>query len=316
MADLFSITTPLIGVISSQNISHITRRDSPTGDLIRQILNSVTNQRSVLAEILATAAPAIPPGPVNPWLLGGNSFGVVGVLGTIDNFQLRLICHNVIALTIDNASQQVAIGIGIVAPASRLHVVEATSNAMRLESAGDSKVKLDFYSNTGLQGRVRGADAAGSPTMELGTAGNTSLLISDAGSTQLLTSSVADCGLVLAGTGGNIALITGLTAGGFNTVKVADASANNYLVISASTPPVAVLQLDSGVSGPFWKWNKDHTFTFPVTSFASLPAPANGSLIYCFNAKSVADGVVAGTVAVGGGTGCMLQYVGGAWLVM
>lgn len=45
-------------------------------------------------------------------------------------------------------------------------------------------------------------------------------------------------------------------------------------------------------------------------------APMNGMLIFCTDAKSVQDGAAAGSVAVGGGTGCYLQRANGLWLVM
>jgi hypothetical protein len=52
-------------------------------------------------------------------------------------------------------------------------------------------------------------------------------------------------------------------------------------------------------------------------AFASLPSSANGTVVYCSDAKNILDdSVAAGSTAVGSGHGSMLCRVNAGWRVM
>lgn len=54
---------------------------------------------------------------------------------------------------------------------------------------------------------------------------------------------------------------------------------------------------------------------FPTVLFASLPASPSGTMLFCSDAKSVTDGAVFDSVAVGGGTGTLLLRANNTWRV-
>jgi hypothetical protein len=191
------------------------------------------------------------------------------------------------------------------------------AGTVMIDSSGNVKNAISYQigTTTVIDNSLNGFFAAGtfSGNVGIGTSPSVALHVSAAGSStgilRLNSTNATGARMDFYGNIGLAAQIAGGSSGGLLNLT----TVGGGLVSIQDSSNIVLLSTPSGASATL---NNDASFTYSGVAFASLPAATNGSLIYCTNAKSVADGVTAGSVATSGGNGCLLQRANGAWLVM
>jgi hypothetical protein len=150
---------------------------------------------------------------------------------------------------------------------------------------------------------------------------NSNTLEANAASIVANTTAAVGSGIIVNALGG-IGITVSMTTGqyGGTGITIAGSGCTGIYATTTSLAIAASFQSTAGAySFPASAIKCDFFQQFVPKPFASFPTGAYasaGDVGFASDVKSIADGAAAGSIAVTGGNGCMIQYKNGNWYIM